>query len=303
MDTFNGTTFQLCKMHMKFIFQSKDLFSIANGSLKKFDLTNVVAKLLWEKYDKQAIVAILATIDFFYKEEVISCSTSHEMWNQLQAYHDQHFDECIIALQEIYYNCKLGDGESIATYVSTLQILAKQLTDLHQNITEQQLISKIKCGLPSVFYSLLLAWDSVPLAEQTLISFQTRLIKFQGKLHECGAPVDGPNNKAYFTKTTSAHAKPSPSVDQKNERVDREARYKKHARCYQCGHQGHFGKDCPNGRDSSTSASPKRIITTHKGPRHHKHHHHKGQRRNAHITTSALTLDSFDSCSSAFREA
>ena len=150
--------------------------------------------------------------------------------------------------------------------------MAKQLTDLQQNITEQQLISKIKCGLPSVSEPLLLAWDSVPLAEQTLLSFQMRLIKFQRKLREQDVLVDGPNDKAYFTKTTTPHAKPSPSVNQK-ERVDCHARHKKHARCYQCSHRGHFGKDCPNGSDSSTHTSLKCMIHAHKGPRHHKHHH------------------------------
>ena len=72
------------------------------------------------------------------------------MWSQLQAYHDQHSDECIITLQEKNYSCKLRDDVLTATYISTLQKLAKQLTDLQQNITEQQLISKIKCGLPFV---------------------------------------------------------------------------------------------------------------------------------------------------------
>jgi hypothetical protein len=158
------------------------------------------------------------------------------MWSQLQAYHHQHYDECIIALKEKYYNCKLGDGEWVATYISTLQKLAKQLIGLQQNITEQQFISKIKCGLPSVFNHILFAWNNVPHAEQPHISFQTRLIKFQENLRERDPPIDGPNDKDYFTKTTSAHVKPSLSVDQKKDRGDRHARHKKHAQCYQRGH-------------------------------------------------------------------
>ena len=225
------------------------------------------------------------------------------MWSQLQAYHDQHSDDCIIALQEKYYSSKLGDGESIATFISTLQRLAKQLTELKQPITEQQLISKIKCGLPSSFDPLLLAWESVPLAEQTLLAFQTRLIKFQGKLRERGAFLDGPNDKAYFTKTTPAHAKPSPSVEQKKERADRHAKYKKHARCYRCGHRGHFEKGYPEDSDSSSPASPKRMVVPHKssGPR--KHHQHKGKRSHAHITASVPAQDSSVSYSLASSEA
>ena len=92
-------------------------------------------------------------------------------------HHDQHSDECIIALQVKYYNFKLNEGESIAAFINTLQQLAKQLTDLGQTITEQQLISKIICGLPSSFDLLLLAWDNSPTANQSLVGLQSRLIK------------------------------------------------------------------------------------------------------------------------------
>lgn len=161
VDRYNGSNFHLWKMHMSFIFQSRELFSIVNGTLKKVDLSIVADKMMWEKKDK----AIVATLDTFHKAEVINCTTSHEMWTQLQAYHDQHSDECVIALQEKYYGCKLSVDESIATFINSLQKLAKQLTDLGQPIFDQQLISKIKCGLPSAFDPLLLAWDNVPVAD------------------------------------------------------------------------------------------------------------------------------------------
>ena len=101
VDRYNGSNFHLWK-HLRFIFQSRELFSIVNGTLKKAALSTVADKMMWEKRDKQAIVAIVATLDMFHKAEVINCTTSHEMWTQLQANHDQHFDECVIALQEKY---------------------------------------------------------------------------------------------------------------------------------------------------------------------------------------------------------
>ena len=137
VDRYDGSNFLLWKMHMRFIFQSRDMYSIVNGQLKKSSLTTHAEQLQWEKKDKQAIVAILGTLGSFHKQEVINCSTSHEMWTQLQAYHDQHSEECIIALQAKYYNLTLHEGESIAVFISTLQQLAKQLTDLGQTITEQ----------------------------------------------------------------------------------------------------------------------------------------------------------------------
>ena len=126
-----------------------------------------VEKSQWEQRDKQAIVAILGSIDLNHKQEVINCETSFEMWTQLQAYHDKHSDECTIALQEKYFSCKLG-GESIAIYISTLQKLYKQLNDLGEMISEKSLIAKIRCGLPPSYDPLMLAWDSAPAIEQTL---------------------------------------------------------------------------------------------------------------------------------------
>jgi hypothetical protein len=76
-----------------------------------------------------------------------------------------------------FYRYKLETKQSVVTYMSNCQRIARQLTDLGEKITERQILSKIKCGLPDDYDSFLLAWDSVPFAEQTLHSFQTRVVK------------------------------------------------------------------------------------------------------------------------------
>ena len=67
VDKYDGSKFLLWKMHMRFIFQSRDMFSIVNGTLQKSSLSDLDALLQWEKKDKQAIVAILGTLDSFHK--------------------------------------------------------------------------------------------------------------------------------------------------------------------------------------------------------------------------------------------
>ena len=268
--------------------------------------SNTAEQLQWEKKDKQAIVAILGTLDSFHKREVINCSTSHEMWTQLQAYHDQHSDECIIALQAKYYNFRLNEGESIAVFISTLQQLAKQLTDLGQTITEQQLVSKIICGLPSSFDNLLLAWDNLPVANQTLLALQSRLIKLQSKLRDWAQQPDSPLDRVFFTKGGSPVASPSgstPTVEQKKEKADKVARHKRHARCYQCGQRGHFGKDCPNDSASSDDAASKRPPPPRFSRRQSSHRPHKGKKSQAHITASSIHSATGTDCTSASSEA
>ena len=306
VDRYDGSNFLLWKMHMRFIFQSRDMFSIVNRTLKKSSLSNPTDQLQWEKKDKQAIVAILGTLDSFHKQEVINCSTSHEMWTQLQAYHDQHSEECIIALQAKYYNFKLNEGESIAVFISTLQQLAKQLSELGQTITEQQLISKIICGLPSSFDPFLLAWDNLPVANQSLLGLQSRLIKLQSKLRDRAQQIDTPVDRVFFTKGGSSAVPPSGSsltVEQKKERADKVARHKRHARCYQCGQRGHFGKDCPNDSSTSDDVSSKRPPPLRSSRRKSHQRPHKGKQSQAHITASSIQSDTGTDLSSASSEA
>ena len=303
VDKYNGTNFHLWKMHLSFIFQSRELFSIVNGTSKKSALTTVADKMTWEKKDKQAILAILATLDSFHKAEVINCTTSHEMWMQLQAYHDQHSDECVIALQEKYYGSKLSPDESIATFISSLQKLAKQVTDLGQPISNEQLISKIKCGLPSVFDPLLVAWDSVPVADQTLPSFQARLVKFQHKLRDRVLSSEAPLEQVFLAKGSlpaSSKSHSSQTVEQKHERAFSTAEAS--IPLLQLRRRSHFGKECPHDSDTSSSVeSPKRQ----KGPRFDRLFSKqkitsKGKHSHANVTASSVSLhsDSFEYVSS-----
>ena len=306
VDKYDGSNFHLWKMHLSFIFQSRDVFPIVNGTLKKAALSTAADKLLWEKKDKQAIVAILATLDSHHKAEVINCTTSHEMWMQLQAYHDQHSDECIIALQEKYYGSKLSADESIAVYISSLKKLAKQLTDLGQPISDQQLISKIKCGLPSAYDPLLLAWDNLPVAEQTLLSFQARLVKFEHKLRDRVLLPESPLEQVFFAQgSLPVVSKPNStqSVEKKHERAERLARQKRRSRCYRCGRRGHFGKECLQDSDSSTSVESPKRHKAHKGDfRSFRNNTAKRKRSHAHVTASAVSTHS-DSSESVSSEA
>ena len=284
-------------MHLSYIFQSQEFFSIVNGSLKKSTLTIVADKVIWEEKNKQAIVAVLATLNSFHKAEVIKCTTSHAMWTQLQAYHDYHSYDCIIVLQEKYYGSKLSVDESIATIIGSLQNLARQLTDVGQPISDQLLISKSKCILPMAFDPLLLAWDNILVVNHILLLFQAWLVKFQHKLHDRVLSFEVLLDHVFFVKgslpaPSKSHS--SPIVEQKHEQAEHLARQKGCLHCYKCGKHSHFGKECPNDNDTSSFVkSPKK----HKGPRSDRKLSQrkttfKGKRSYANVTAKFVSLHS-----------
>ena len=141
---------------------------------------------------------------------------------------------------------------------------------------------------------LLLAWDSVPVAEQTLLSFQTPLVKFQHKLRDRAVLPESPLEQVFFTKgSLPAVSKPSSTqtVEQKHERAERLARQKRRSRCYKCGRRGHFGKECSQDSDSSTSVNSPKRTKAHKGDSHRSFRKFtsKGKRSHAHVTASAVS--------------
>lgn len=62
VDKYDGTNSHLWKLHMRFIFQSRELYGIVSDEEKKASCITDDAKAKWEKKDKQAIVAILGAI-------------------------------------------------------------------------------------------------------------------------------------------------------------------------------------------------------------------------------------------------
>ena len=154
VEKYNGTNFQLWKMHMQFIFQSQELWSIVNGTSSKDDAIDQNA---WEMKDKTAAIAILNAISNLHRQELVSCLMSNAMWKQLITFHEKNSKECLISLQEEYYSYRLEPEESIISYISKLQKLTRQLTDCGKRITDQQLLSKIRCSLPSSYQPLFLA--------------------------------------------------------------------------------------------------------------------------------------------------
>ena len=63
------------------------------------------------------------------------------------------------------------------SFISSVQQMAAQLTDLQLPISELQVISKVLMSLPANYLHFVSAWDSVPAAEKTITLLISRLLK------------------------------------------------------------------------------------------------------------------------------
>ncbi len=74
------------------------------------------------------------------------------------------------------------EGEHIMNHVTALESMAAQLNDLGVGITENDIMTKIVCSLPSRFDNLVSSWDGMPENDKTLSTLRARLVAEERKI-------------------------------------------------------------------------------------------------------------------------
>lgn len=105
------------------------------------------------------------------------------MWSKLKLIHEQDSSESIHALHQRFYKCGLSEGESIASFVSNIEVIVNQLAGRGDTtFTEQAIIAKIMSSLPVGYDNVLSAWDTTPEASKTLDTFTLRMYQQEARL-------------------------------------------------------------------------------------------------------------------------
>lgn len=80
--------------------------------------------------------------------------------------------------------CSYVNGEDIMIHVTALESMASQLNDLGVNVSDQDVMTKILCSLPSRFDHLVSSWDSMGEADKTLDALRARLVTEERKISQ-----------------------------------------------------------------------------------------------------------------------
>lgn len=86
-------------------------------------------------------------------------------------------------------------------FISSVQQMAVQLTDLQLPISELQIISKVLMSLPTNYLHFVSAWDSVPAAEKTITLLTSRLLKEEKMTNIRSQNKPSSPDAAYFSGT------------------------------------------------------------------------------------------------------
>lgn len=181
------------------------------------------------------------------KIHVLNCETSNAMWTKLEAVYEKKSQATIHFTTQKFFNFARESVDDIATFISKLQAVVKQMRDLGEQVSDGMVMTKILMSLPSELSHFASAWESTPEELRTIDNLTSRLVteearvasQHQSEVNELSEALVARNFRKKNYK--SSNSKPG--------------------KCHICKQTGHWKNECPskksnlNDRKSSSSNS------------------------------------------------
>lgn len=177
---------------------------------------------------------------------VLACSTAKEVWTRLKEVHSQNSETCKMLVQQEFYNIKMQPGAKVSSYVAEVELLAKKLRDIGVLLGDDELISKIVSGLTADFKNFMSTWLATSREDRKYSNSLPRLLA-EETMRSKEESDSGVAMKASVTHANHRY----------NKHVNR-FKKKQVLKCYVCGDEGHFKKDCPKARNRSNGSIGKK---------------------------------------------
>jgi hypothetical protein len=85
-------------------------------------------------------------------------------------------------LQQRFFELRMKPDSDVADHISNVALMANQLCDPGEPVSEHAVMTKILCTLPPSFRHLASTWDNVPTNQKNLKSFTLRLLKEKSQI-------------------------------------------------------------------------------------------------------------------------
>ncbi|KZS10312.1 Uncharacterized protein APZ42_025252 [Daphnia magna] len=195
---FDGSNFQQWKFGCRLLLESLNLLDVVDGVEKlpaaesyspKFTSkyssysctlkqdTNQKLIDAWKAKNVNARHYLFATIERQHQNTLYGCQSANDMWVRLTTQHAQNAAENKHLLMQQFFEYKYHPEHSVMSHISAIELLASQLKDLNEPVTEAQVITKILVTLPPSYRHFLSVWDNVPIKNRNIQTLTQRLLK------------------------------------------------------------------------------------------------------------------------------
>lgn len=211
---FAGSDFSVWRAQILAILTDKKLDCAVTENLPESDPRNLKVKSI-----------LLSSVDNETAKLVIRFNKSKDIWDRLNEAHEQRSKSTLPILQNQFYLGKQIEGERVIAYISRMEYLASQTTDLGCHINESELASRIVSGLNGDFRQFRFSWLSAPESSQNTKYLISRL--------EAEEQIVLEDQQTVSLIAGSQKPKPKPETSTKRE-----------GNCNYCKKPGHWVREC-----------------------------------------------------------
>lgn len=230
----------LWKFQVKIILKSIGAFDIVTGKVTKpvASDTNAIEVKKWDDLDIKAQRVFVQSIGPKPMQQLLKCDAASAMWKKLHDVFEQKTQTGIHFLQQKFYNAEFGGEDDVSSFMANLEELVQELSDLGEQISDTMVVTKVLMSLPSSYAHFHSAWDSTDEKIKTLDNLRTRLM-----IEEKRMKMVSENESGGLMAKRFHHKR------QDNRR------HHKQGKCFICGKDTHWKKDCPERSKTSSNKS------------------------------------------------
>ncbi|KAB0793564.1 hypothetical protein PPYR_13184 [Photinus pyralis] len=217
---FTGENWSTWKFQTRILLQSKGLYQITAGEVKKPTENDKD----WYEKDAKAQAVIVLRMEEQPLTHILSCTTAAEMWEKLMSIYEKKSQVSIHLLQQKFFALEFKHNEGAAGFISQLEEIKSTLKQLGEDLSEKMVITKILMSLPDNLKHFVSAWESTASDNQTLMELTSRLLIEEERLNKSESTVALMTNK-------------------------------REIKCFSCGRHGHVQKYCRANRDESKGST------------------------------------------------